>query len=121
MSDEFTNQSTGKSEAETGICWKCNSTISVEADRCTECGYEPSSMGLIRGLLGFAAFGIFMFCLLLVVIMPILMLDSLALTSGIIGLVFFGSGATVSGLFLYGLYLRSRRTPLDDEVQILGG
>ncbi len=27
--------------AETGTCGKCVSEISVEADRCPECGYEP--------------------------------------------------------------------------------
>lgn len=104
-----------------GTCGKCNSTISVDADRCPECGYEPSSMGIIRGLLGFGALNVFMFCMLLVVIMPILMFDSLTLTSGLIGLVFFGAGAAVSGFFLYGLYLRSQRTPVDDDVQIFGG
>lgn len=109
------------SEAGTGTCGKCDSLISVDADRCPECGYEPSSMGIVQGLLGLGAFGAFMFCMLLVVIMPILMFDSLALTSGIIGLVFFGSGAAISGFFLYGLYIRSQRTPVDDDVQIFGG
>lgn len=48
------------------------------------------------------------------------MADSLALTSGLLGLVVFG-GAPVSGFFLYALYLKSERTPVDDEVSILGG
>lgn len=78
-------------------------------------------MGIIQGLLGFVAFGAFMFCMLLVVILPLLMFDSLALTSGLFGLAFFGGGAAVSGFFLYGLYLRSQRTPVDDDVQIFGG
>lgn len=119
MSEVVAEQPTDGSE--TGTCGKCNSIISVDADRCPECGYEPSSMGIIRGLLGLGAFGVFMFCILLVVIMPILMFDSLALTSGILGLLFFGGGAAVSGFFLYGLYLRSQRTPVDDDVQIFGG
>jgi hypothetical protein len=77
-------------------------------------------MGIIRGLIAFAAFGVFMFCLLLVIIIPLLMFDSLELTSGLIGLAFFGGGAAVSGFFLYGIYLRTKRTPVDDEVQFFG-
>jgi len=38
------------SEAETGKCGKCASVISVEADRCPECGYEPASHGILGSI-----------------------------------------------------------------------
>lgn len=36
---------------ETGICEKCDSEISVKADKCPQCGYEPASSGILGGLL----------------------------------------------------------------------
>jgi len=36
---------------ETGTCEKCDSEISLEADKCPECGYEPASQGIIGSLL----------------------------------------------------------------------
>jgi RNA polymerase subunit RPABC4/transcription elongation factor Spt4 len=36
---------------ETGTCVKCDSEISVEADKCPQCGYEPASSGILGGLL----------------------------------------------------------------------
>lgn len=36
---------------ETGNCEKCDSEISVKADKCPQCGYEPSSSGILGGLL----------------------------------------------------------------------
>jgi len=101
--------------SDTGTCQKCQSNISIDADKCPDCGYEPSSPGIINTILGLIAFGVFGFCLLLVVIMPILMFDSLALSSGLVGLAFFGAGAAVSGFYLYALLLRTQRTPVDDD------
>lgn len=115
-----TNDTTPAQEQATGQCGKCDSSISIDADRCPECGYEPSSIGILRTLFGLIAFGVFMFCLLLLVIIPVLMLDTLAASSGVIGLLFFGGGAAISGFFLYGLYRRSERTPVDDQVKIFG-
>lgn len=71
-------------------------------------------MGIVQILIGFVSLSIFLFCLLLVIIMPLFMTESLALTSGLLGLAFFGGGAAVSGFFLYGLYGRSKTTPTDD-------
>jgi hypothetical protein len=78
-------------------------------------------MGIVKTLLAIGVFGVFMFCMLLFVVILILMFDSLAVTSGVIGLVFFGGGAVISGFLLYAVYHQSRRTPVDDEVQIFGG
>jgi hypothetical protein len=36
---------------ETGTCEKCDSQISLEADRCPECGHEPGSHGIIMSIL----------------------------------------------------------------------
>lgn len=36
---------------ETGECKKCMSTIPLKAERCPECGHEPSSHGIVGGLL----------------------------------------------------------------------
>ncbi|WP_141212212.1 hypothetical protein [Halorubrum ezzemoulense] len=41
--------------SETGTCEKCASEISLEADRCPECGHEPSSSGILAGLLSMLA------------------------------------------------------------------
>ena len=32
---------------QTGTCEKCDSEISLEANKCPQCGYEPASQGLI--------------------------------------------------------------------------
>jgi ribosomal protein L40E len=102
----------------TGQCQKCDSSISITAEKCPNCGYEPSSLGAVNWILGIIAFGVFSFCALMVLIIPIVMLDSLAITSGIIALVIFGGGAALSGVFLYALYYRSQMTPVNDELEL---
>ena len=46
--------------ADTGNCHKCDSEISVSADRCPECGYEPSDTSTAKILLylGATVFGL---------------------------------------------------------------
>lgn len=73
-------------------------------------------MGIVQTLIGIASLGILLFCMLLVIILPVIIMDTLALMSGLIKLAFFGSGAAVSGFFLYGLYGRSKATPTDDQL-----
>jgi len=108
-------------EGETGLCSKCDSEISVSAEKCPNCGYEPSSLGIILSLFGLVAFGVFSFCLLMVVILPILVWDSLDLMSGVIGFGLFGVVGAIAGSFLYLLYKQGTRTPVDDSVEFIGG
>ena len=35
----------------TGACVKCDSQIPVDADRCSQCGYEPGAHGIIATIL----------------------------------------------------------------------
>lgn len=101
--------------AETAHCHKCKSEISPEAERCPECGYEPSNIGAVSQIIGFLALLGFSFCMLIVVITPILIADSLALSSGITSFAVFGIGALFTGLILYSLYLRTKLKPTGDE------
>lgn len=41
---------TPEPEGETGACEKCDSQISLKADRCPECGHEPGSHGILGSI-----------------------------------------------------------------------
>lgn len=46
-----TELESGKSTPKaTGICEKCDSEISLEAEKCPQCGYEPASHGIIGSI-----------------------------------------------------------------------
>lgn len=108
---------------ETGRCNKCDSEISVNAERCPECGYEPgagSTLGTILGSIGILIGGpIVAFGVLMLVIIPILMIfEGFAVRSGIILMLFFGAMALIPLLVaaLAGSLagLDEERTPVDD-------
>lgn len=64
--------------------------------------------------------GIFMFFAFVTLLTLPLMFDSSTLTTGMFGFAVFGGGAAVSGFGLYVQYLRTQRTPVDDELDIRG-
>jgi ribosomal protein L40E len=93
---------------ETAPCRKCDSEISVEADRCPECGYEPSP-GILGGIIMWVAGGVGVLFGLTAIISLILIFDGLAVTTGLIGSVITGAIATVCfGLVYAGHHTRQR-------------
>lgn len=106
-------------DGETGTCQKCSSTISVEATRCPECGYEPST-GIGKSILSVLALGGLLFFGLIALSSLLLLTNGNFL--GAIGVfVLFGSGAGISGFVLYALSRQSERIPVNDELDLFGG
>ena len=107
---------------EIGQCGKCSSEIKTEAERCPECGYEPSKLGVIHGLLGFFAINIFAVSFGIAIISLILLFDGAELSTAIFGFGFFGVIAAAAGAFLYATYRKTQLTPTNDEIEYnIGG
>jgi hypothetical protein len=99
-----------------GRCEKCDSVISTEAKRCPECGYEPSSSILVT-IIGVISIPLFLFCLLLLIIVPITMIGgSLEFTSGLVVIAIFGVGALFFGAILWAWQNQDKRTPTDSSI-----
>ena len=77
---------------DTGKCEKCASEISLEAERCPECGYEPASHGWISSILVSLSVG---FSILLVgliaIIWVVVIAGTLSITDAVIVTAFFGA------------------------------
>jgi hypothetical protein len=79
-------------ERETGECEKCLSEIPMMAERCPDCGYEPSDHGIVGGLL----LGLLMMAsilltgLILLIWAVIIASPDIGLTTGLTLTVFFG-------------------------------
>jgi len=101
----------------TGRCSKCESEISIDAERCPECGYEPSKTGILNGIGMLIAIGILSLSGLITILGPILVvggdleLSSAAIVSGI-----FGTIAVVSGFFIYLTFKKTTLTAVNDEL-----
>jgi RNA polymerase subunit RPABC4/transcription elongation factor Spt4 len=54
-------QESDTNKADTGNCEKCDSEISLEAERCPNCGYEPASHGWIISIISALFFGLAVF------------------------------------------------------------
>jgi RNA polymerase subunit RPABC4/transcription elongation factor Spt4 len=85
---------------ETGICEKCDSEISLEADKCPQCGYEPASSGILGGLLTWISMMVFGLFGLLTLIVWIVAFgtdfgftDALYVTAFFLFVMLFPSGA----------------------------
>ena len=102
--------------SKTGECGKCASEISIEAERCPECGYEPSNSGLVTTLVDLISLGVFLFSGLIVVIMPILLFDGTDISTVVFGFAFFGFFALLSGGYFYSRYKKTQLTPVNDEL-----
>lgn len=76
---------------DTAKCEKCASEISVEADRCPECGYEPSKSGLIFSILvGISVASSILFGGLILILWLVVIAGTLSITDALIGTGFFG-------------------------------
>ena len=96
-------------------CEKCDSAISTEADRCPECGYEPSA-GIIGGLLMWGLGILGSFSALIAIISIILIFGDASITTVLFGFGFFGVvAATCLGLVYFGMK-NSARKPTDPPV-----
>ena len=80
----------------------------MEAERCPECGYEPSAIGFTDWLIILPSILVLLFCLLALMFWFIV---GGAGGLGILGL--FGFGGVVSAGILYGFYYKTQRLPVD--------
>jgi len=107
---------------ETGQCGKCESEISVTAERCPECGYEPSDQGIFTVIISLLSLGV-------ALIGGILLLSAIAagVTGGysvggfITAMVLIGSVTLIPVGILYGVYLKSELTAVNDEPDMIFG
>ncbi|QLC33098.1 zinc ribbon domain-containing protein [Halarchaeum sp. CBA1220] len=76
---------------ETGTCEKCDSEISLEADKCPQCGYEPASHGILGSIgIGLSAGASILLGGLILIIWIVVIGSSLSITDGLIATGFFG-------------------------------
>ena len=104
-----------KTPKETGSCEKCDSQISVEADRCPECGHEAGP-GIIGGILMWVLGIVGAFSGTIALISIVLLFGEASLTTAIFGFVFFGAIAAVCLGFVYFGIKNSMRGPTDPPV-----
>jgi len=79
-------------ERETGECEKCMSEIPMKAERCPDCGYEPSDHGIVGGiLLGLLVMGsILLAGLILIIWVVTIASPDFGLSGGLTLTAFFG-------------------------------
>ena len=99
-------------ETETAACEKCDSQISVNADRCAECGHEPGANGIIATILILLGLGnvglmgmIFVVMWIVVATGGLSITDALSTSIGVLLLSLPGS------VILYLAALSERKTP----------
>lgn len=97
---------------ETAPCTKCMSEIPVKADRCPECGFEPST-GILGGIVMWIAFSIGMLFALIAVVSIILVFDGFPLTDAFYVFAFTGTIAAICFGLVYQGYQTSERGPTD--------
>ena len=111
--------SKGSSEAHTssntGECGKCESEISVTADRCPECGYEPGNQGILSKILSLLALGS-----ALIGVIGTLFAVAVSNASYLVGtwfmiILFFVVFTIIPTVYLYGKYIESQLTAVNDE------
>ena len=102
---------------ETDKCTKCDSEISVEADRCPECGYEPSSGGVLNGILTFISLPwLGIGALFYVVAIWVLFTGGYTILNFIFAMLLITAFNTVPAFILYVSYRQSTMSPTDPEV-----
>ena len=110
------SQHTAEIEGETDTCVKCDSVISVEAERCPECGHEPGSGGILTGLFSiiavlWAGVGI----LLILAAFGALFTGGYSIGNFIIGLLLVTIFTALPVGYLYAKYKASQRGPTDEN------
>ena len=97
---------------DTGTCEKCDSEISVEADRCPECGYEPASHGWIGSIgVGLSAGATILLGGLMLIIWVVAIATSFTISNALILTAFFGFITLIPLAILYMALKKEMRTP----------
>lgn len=105
-------QSTTPTAKETGTCEKCDSQISINADKCPQCGYEPSSGGILGGILTWISVMVVgLFGTLTVVVWLVAIGTDFAFTDAIYVSVFFLVIMAIPGGLLYAKFNQELKTP----------
>lgn len=103
-------------DTRTGKCEKCASEISLDADRCPECGYEPSTSGWIRSIgVGVSVVASILLLGLIAIIWLTVFAGTLALTDGIIATLLFGFVLLFFVWVLYRQVQKERKTPTGEK------
>lgn len=108
-----------------GICEKCDSEISVEADKCPQCGYEPAAHGILGSIgIGLSAGASILLGGLILIIWIVVIGSSLSITDGLIATGFFGFILLFPLGILYATIQKEMKTPTgakkDWREEILG-
>lgn len=97
---------------ETAACEKCDSQISVDAGRCSQCGYEPGDGGILMSILIFLSIGGAALGVLLMVVTWILVLGTdYPVSSGLTVTAFFAIITLPAVGILYVVALAERKKP----------
>jgi len=95
-------------------CFKCDEEISVEAERCPECGYEPGGTlsTLLAVLIGLpmTLFG----GVLLIGVPWVVVTEDVPIVSAIMGLLVAVALAGTGGALLYMIKVAGSQKPVDD-------
>jgi hypothetical protein len=98
--------------SETGKCEKCASEISVEAERCPECGYEPASHGWISSILVTLSIGASLLLGgLIVIIWLVAFAGTLSITNALIATAFFGAVLIPPLIVIYLAIKKEEKSP----------
>lgn len=104
-----TESSTAK---ETGICEKCDSEISVKADKCPQCGYEPASSGILAGILtGIATMVFILFGGLTLIVWVVAIGTDFGFIDALYVTIFFLFIMFIPGGLLYAKFNQELKTP----------
>lgn len=97
---------------ETGTCEKCDSKISLEADKCPQCGYEPASSGILGGILTWISMMVFiLFGGLTLIVWVVAIGTDFGFTDALYVTVFFLFIMAIPGGLLYAKFNQELKTP----------
>lgn len=105
-------ETTTSTVKETGTCKKCDSKISVEADKCSQCGYESAAHGILSSIgIGLSAGASMLLGGLILIIWIVVIGSSLSITDGLIATGFFGFILLLPLGILYATIQKEMKTP----------
>ena len=101
-----------KTPKETGSCEKCDSHISLEADRCPECGYEPANHGAIVSIIAGLSVGLaILFAGLILIVWVVTIGSGFPISEALILTAFFALFILPSAIIGFLLSNKERKTP----------
>jgi len=96
----------------TGICEKCDSEISLDANKCPQCGYEPASSGILGGILTWISMMVFgLFALLTLIVWIVAIGTDFGFTDALYVTAFFLFIMLFPGGLLYAKFNQELKTP----------